>query len=231
MVISSFPPVQRRKLKPLTGILPLLMMKMCRILMPSHLVKRQQIFIPLLLVSGEKLYTGCSSGFICGAADNRNFEGYISVCHFNGLFVVAFMRRTLCKIHHAPHCAASKISKQMAELDFSWSMQKKGRDDELGSLAHNLNSLSASLSTALKDLQIANRQLRTDIERSRNWNVKGGFLSAASHELKHLTILKGHLMGCSTRLKDMKIMREYMVRSLAVVDKMEALVKRIAVCF
>ena len=51
----------------------------------------------------------------------------------------------------------------MAELDFSGQCSI-GREDELGCLAQNLNSLSASLSTALNDLQIANQQLKTDIE-------------------------------------------------------------------
>ena len=55
----------------------------------------------------------------------------------------------------------SKISKQMAELDFSGQCTA-AREDELGCLAQNLNSLSASLSTALNDLQTANQQLKTD---------------------------------------------------------------------
>lgn len=116
----------------------------------------------------------------------------------------------------------------MAELDFSGQC-KEGRDDELGSLAHNLNSLSASLSTALKDLQIANRQLRTDIEKEQELErQRVDFFSAASHELKTpLTILKGHLMGMLNKVKGYENHEEYMERSLAVVDKMEALVKEL----
>lgn len=52
----------------------------------------------------------------------------------------------------------------MAELDFSGQCTAM-REDELGCLAQNLNSLSASLSTALNDLQIANQQLKTDMEK------------------------------------------------------------------
>ena len=39
------------------------------------------------------------------------------------------------------------------------------REDELGCLAQNLNSLSTSLSTALNDLHAANDQLKADIEK------------------------------------------------------------------
>ena len=61
-----------------------------------------------------------------------------------------------------PIVQLSRISKQMAEQDFSGQCTAV-REDELGCLAQNLNSLSASLSTALNDLQTANQQLKTDI--------------------------------------------------------------------
>ena len=95
-----------------------------------------------------------------------------------------------------PIVRLSKISKQMAELDFSGQCSI-GREDELGCLAQNLNSLSASLSTALNDLQTANQQLKTDIEKEQELErQRVDFFSAASHELKTpLTILKGHLAG------------------------------------
>ena len=127
-----------------------------------------------------------------------------------------------------PIVRLSKISKQMADLDFAGQC-KEERDDELGSLAHNLNSLSVSLSTALKDLQIANQQLRTDIEKEQELERQRiDFFSAASHELKTpLTILKGHLMGMLNEVKGYENHEEYMERSLAVVDKMETLVKEL----
>ena len=83
-----------------------------------------------------------------------------------------------------PIVQLSKISKQMAELDFSGQCGT-GREDELGCLAQNLNSLSASLSTALNDLQTANQQLKTDIEKEQELErQRVDFFSAASHELK-----------------------------------------------
>ena len=63
-----------------------------------------------------------------------------------------------------PIVQLSKASKQMAELDFSGQCNTT-REDELGCLAKSLNSLSASLSTALNDLKTANQQLKTDIEK------------------------------------------------------------------
>ena len=127
-----------------------------------------------------------------------------------------------------PIVRLSKISKQMAELDFSGQCSI-GREDELGCLAQNLNSLSASLSIALNDLQIANQQLKTDIEKEQALErQRVDFFSAASHELKTpLTILKGHLAGMLNGVSGYENHIEYMERSLAVVDRMEKLVKEL----
>ena len=127
-----------------------------------------------------------------------------------------------------PIVQLSRISKQMAELDFSGQCSI-GREDELGCLAQNLNSLSASLSTALNDLQTANQQLKTDIEKEQELErQRVDFFSAASHELKTpLTILKGHLAGMLNGVCGYENHIEYMERSLAVVDRMENLVKEL----
>ena len=149
------------------------------------------------------------------------------------VILMVFLLSLLCAWLYAryitrPIVRLSKISKQMAELDFSGQCSTE-REDELGCLAQNLNSLSASLSTALSDLQTANQQLKTDIEKEQALErQRAGFFSAASHELKTpLTILKGHLAGMLNGVSGYEDHIEYMERSLAVVDRMEKLVKEL----
>lgn len=134
----------------------------------------------------------------------------------------------LYTVHHSTYCAIEQDFKANGRTGFSGQCST-GREDELGCLAQNLNSLSASLSTALNDLQAANQQLKTDIEKEQELErQRVDFFSAASHELKTpLTILKGHLAGMLNGVSGYENHIEYMERSLAVVDRMEKLVKEL----
>ena len=127
---------------------------------------------------------------------------------------MVFLLSLLCAWLYAryitrPIVRLSKISKQMAELDFSGQCST-GREDELGCLAQNLNSLSASLSTALNDLQTANQQLKTDIEKEQELErQRVDFFSAASHELKTpLTVISGYAQLTGIQLADNNINKE-----------------------
>ena len=85
---------------------------------------------------------------------------------FPYVLLMIFVLSLLCSWIYAryitrPIVRLSKISEQMASLDFSGQCSME-REDELGRLAQNLNSLSTSLSTALNDLHTANDQLNDD---------------------------------------------------------------------
>ena len=152
---------------------------------------------------------------------------------FPYVVLMIFVLSLLCSGVYAryitrPIVQLSIISEQMASLDFSGQCNM-WREDELGCLAQNLNSLSTSLSTALNDLQAANEQLKADIEKEQALErQRVEFFSAASHELKTpLTILRGHLAGMLNKISGYENHTEYMERSLSVVERMEKLVKEL----
>lgn len=60
----------------------------------------------------------------------------------------------------------SKISRQMASLDFSGLCAVR-HTDEICILADSLNDLLGKLSSALSELQSANKQLQADIDKER----------------------------------------------------------------
>lgn len=90
----------------------------------------------------------------------------------------------------------SDIAGKMAELDFHWECGETRRD-EIGQLGRSLDAMAGKLSTALTELESANRALQGEVERERELDQQRvAFFNAASHELKTpVTILKGQLTG------------------------------------
>lgn len=127
-----------------------------------------------------------------------------------------------------PIMAIAAVSRKMAQLQFDVRC-REGRTDEVGVLAHSLNSLSDRLSGALLELQEANRQLRTDMEKEREEERRRtAFFAAASHELKTpVTILKGHLGGMLGQVGDYRNRKDYLQRSYEITETMEGMVQEI----
>ncbi len=124
----------------------------------------------------------------------------------------------------------SKISKQMAALDFGGLCTVR-RTDEIGVLADSLNDLSGKLSSTLSKLQNANKQLQADIDKERELErQRVEFFSAASHELKTpITIIKGQLEGMLYQVGRYKDRETYLAESLAVTDTLEKMVQELLI--
>ena len=94
-------------------------------------------------------------------------------------------------------------------------------DDEYGNTLYPSHSML--------ELQEANAQLKTDIEKERELErQRMDFFGAASHELKTpLTVLKGHLSGMLNGVVGYENHSKYLQRSLAVTEKMEVLIREL----
>lgn len=125
-----------------------------------------------------------------------------------------------------PIVRMSGIAGRMAELDFHWVCGEKRRD-EIGKLGRSLDRLACRLDAALTDLESANRALQGEVERERELDrQRMAFFNAASHELKTpVTILKGQLSGMLERVGVYRDRDRYLLRSLQVTGRMEALVR------
>lgn len=96
-------------------------------------------------------------------------------------------------------------------------------------LAENLNKLSRCLSSALGELNHANRLLKEDVEKEKELEGQQlAFFSAVSHELKTpITILKGYLQGMIYHVGGYKDRDKYLKRAFEVTCAMEKLVMEI----
>ena len=127
-----------------------------------------------------------------------------------------------------PVLEISRISEKMSDLQLDWTVDEQ-RTDELGTLGKSLNRLSRNLSTALSDLQNANRKLEADIEHEKEMEqARTNFFSAVSHELKTpITIIKGQLEGMLLGVGAYKDREKYLARTLEIANTLETMVQEI----
>ncbi len=125
-----------------------------------------------------------------------------------------------------PLIEMNNIMEKIASLDFS-AKTSIDRNDEIGTLAENINKVSDSLSSALLELQEKNAQLQADIEKERQLEkMRQDFVSAASHELKTpISIVRGYAEGLTLNLPEKNdTVNEYCSVIINEADKMNSLV-------
>ena len=131
----------------------------------------------------------------------------------------------------APIKKVSRLSRQMAEMDFG-GFCLAGRTDEIGVLSDSLHTLSRKLEATLSELQEANQKLQADIERERQLEKQRvEFFAAASHELKTpITIIKGQLQGMLYQVGRYKDRETYLAQSLEITDTLSSVPSRQKKC-
>ncbi|RAL24152.1 sensor histidine kinase [Thermoflavimicrobium daqui] len=138
-----------------------------------------------------------------------------------GAFLYAkLITNPLLKINH--------VAKRMAELDFTHRCKTDSKD-EIGELSNSLNELSSNLEKTMFDLQKANEQLKDDIQKERELEVKRReFLATISHELKSpITAVMGQLEAMIYRIGVYKDRDKYLKRSFSIMQNMQRLVNEI----
>lgn len=140
-----------------------------------------------------------------------------------GSFIVYFLSQKLTK----PIININETAKEIANLNFD----KKAEvttNDELGTLAININNISYSLNKSLTELKDANSKLKEDIERERSLeNMRRKFVSSVSHELKTpISMIQGYADGLKYNIaKTPEDMKYYLDVIIDESQKMNSLIK------
>ncbi|WP_155590833.1 sensor histidine kinase [Lysinibacillus cavernae] len=119
-------------------------------------------------------------------------------------------------------------AQKMANLDFSEHIVVRS-NDELEELSNSLNEMSNNLQQTMIDLQIANEQLKDDIERERKIETKRReFFATIAHELKTpLTVMKGYIEGMIYHIGPYQDRDVYLEKNHKIIERMEQLVREI----
>ncbi len=156
-----------------------------------------------------------------------------AVAAMNNFYVYVFLLALLLvigaslffsRVISRPLINMNRVATKMAGLDFSEECTVTS-EDEMGTLAKNLNHLSNNLQTSLTNLQEANRQLQIDIEKERDLEkMRKEFVSSVSHEFKTpLGVIKAFAEGIKDNVVEEK-KAYYTDVILDEVDKMDELV-------
>ncbi|SCW65758.1 two-component system, OmpR family, sensor histidine kinase VanS [Paenibacillus tianmuensis] len=119
-------------------------------------------------------------------------------------------------------------AQKMADLDFSEKIEVRSHD-ELGQLSNSLNEMSINLQQTMLDLQKANYQLKSDIEKEREIETKRReFFAIVAHELKTpLTLMKGYVEGMIYNIGPYQNRDQYLKKNHHIIESMEQLVREI----
>ncbi|WP_026494427.1 sensor histidine kinase [Butyrivibrio sp. WCD3002] len=130
-----------------------------------------------------------------------------------------------------PILQLSDISSEMKDLNFEAKYKSKEKNkNELDILGDNINELSETLETTIKELKTANNELKQDIAHKEEIDeMRREFLSNVSHELKTpIALIQGYAEGLDEGvIDDPESMKFYcdVIRDEA--SKMDTLVKKL----
>lgn len=103
------------------------------------------------------------------------------------------------------------------------------RNDELGVLSSNLDSMYKRLMETMYELEARSEELQIEIEKQKQAEQqRKDFFAAVSHELKTpITILKGELEGMIHQYGEYKDRDKYLLHTMEITNEIEKMVKEI----
>ena len=142
------------------------------------------------------------------------------------IIISAFISRHFTK----PIIQLNRITKKVANLDFSEKYRITDGEDELNELGKNINQMSDKLEMTIEQLRKNNNQLEKDIEKkSKIEEMRKQFISDVSHELKTpIALIQGYAEGLYDNVNSDEESRKFYAE--VIIDeakKMDKLVKEL----
>lgn len=146
------------------------------------------------------------------------------------IVIVAIVSSIIAKKFTEPIVELKRITKRMANLDFSQRYRISDAEDEINMLGKNINDMSDKLETTIKKLRSNNSKLEQNIEeKSKIDEMRRQFISDVSHELKTpIALIQGYAEGLIENINtDEESKKFYAEVILDESNKMDEMVKRL----
>ena len=123
-----------------------------------------------------------------------------------------------------------RITKKVANLDFSEKYKLMDASDDMNKLGTNVNEMSEKLEATIKKLRSNNNQLEKDVEeKSKIDEMRKQFISDVSHELKTpIGLIQGYAEGLIENVNEDEESRKFYAEVIAdEANKMDKMVKEL----
>ncbi len=146
------------------------------------------------------------------------------------ILISAIISSVIARRFTKPILELNKITKRMANLDFSKRYRISDAEDEINMLGRNINEMSDKLETTIKRLRNNNTKLEQNIEeKSKIDEMRKQFISDVSHELKTpIALIQGYAEGLIENVNtDEESRKFYAEVILDESNKMDEMVKKL----
>ena len=146
------------------------------------------------------------------------------------IIIAAIIASVIANKFTRPILELSKITKNMANLDFSHKYRISDTEDEINNLGKNINEMSDKLELTIKRLRSNNSKLEQNIEeKSKIDEMRRQFISDVSHELKTpISLIQGYAEGLIENVNSDEESRKFYAEViLDESNKMDEMVKRL----
>ena len=146
------------------------------------------------------------------------------------IIIAAVIASVIANKFTKPILQLNRITKKMANLDFSQRYRISDTEDEINMLGRNINEMSDKLELTINRLQSNNSKLEQNIEeKSKIDEMRKQFISDVSHELKTpIALIQGYAEGLIENVNsDEESKKFYAEVILDESNKMDTMVKRL----
>ena len=194
----------------------------------SNLPNNQFILLSSVLDNGYKLYVKIP---VTAIKESVRISNQALILLGMVLIIISScVASIISKKFTEPILQLDKITKKMANLDFSEKYDKKNGSEEINALGENINEMSDKLEITIGQLRRNNDELEKDVEeKSKIDEMRKQFISDVSHELKTpIGLIQGYAEGLLENVNEDEESRKFYAEVIIdEANKMDIMVKEL----